>query len=300
MSNKVQELSKKGLLNAPDFVVNQLQFLVMMGSQSYGTNNEDSDIDLYGFTIPEKDVVFPHLAGEVEGFGRNKQRFEQYSEHHIFDKDAHGGKGQEYDITVYNITKYFMLLMENNPNIIDSLFVPQNCLLFCTPIGIIVRENRKKFLHKGSWHKFKGYAFSQKSRLFTKNPVGKRAEKRDENGLDRKFLYHIVRLLNEIEQILIEGDLDLMRSNRQLISVRDGEFLHTAEEIEEWFAKKESELETLYTNCTILPYGPDENFVKELLLDCLEQHFGSLSKAVVRQDKDARAIREIREILARL
>lgn len=51
--------------------------------------------------------------------------------------------------------------MENNPNIIDSLFTPISCIIHSTAVGNIVRENRKIFLHKGCWQRFKGYAYGQ-------------------------------------------------------------------------------------------------------------------------------------------
>jgi len=50
------------------------------------------------------------------------------------------------------------LAMKNNPNIIDSLFTPQFCVLHTTKVGNMVRDARRSFLHKGAWHRFKGYA----------------------------------------------------------------------------------------------------------------------------------------------
>jgi hypothetical protein len=50
--------------------------------------------------------------------------------------------------------------MDNNPNMIDSLFVPRRCILHTTQIGEHVREYRKEFLTKGSWYSFKGYSYS--------------------------------------------------------------------------------------------------------------------------------------------
>lgn len=55
--------------------------------------------------------------------------------------------------------------MENNPNMCDSLFVPQRCVLFASKIGQMVRDNRKLFLHKGSYHKFRGYAYASLNKL---------------------------------------------------------------------------------------------------------------------------------------
>ena len=72
-------------------------------------------------------------------------QFDQFQQHHIIDKTSMGGAGREYDITVYSIIKYFRLLMDNNPNIIVSLFVPRNCVLYSTQVGEVVREDRHIF-----------------------------------------------------------------------------------------------------------------------------------------------------------
>ena len=50
--------------------------------------------------------------------------------------------GEAYDLTIYGIVKFFNLAMENNPNVIDSLFTPVNCVLHSTRVGNLVRENR--------------------------------------------------------------------------------------------------------------------------------------------------------------
>ncbi len=161
MPSTVQQLEQKGLIRPPKFLSANIHFEAIMGSVAYGVSSDTSDMDIYGWCIPQKEDVFPHLRGEILGFGRQKQRFEQYQQHHIFDQDAMAGKGRDYDVTIYNIVKFFQLCMENNPNMIDSLFVPQECVLHITKIGNMVREKRQIFLHKGCFHKMKGYAYSQ-------------------------------------------------------------------------------------------------------------------------------------------
>ena len=59
--------------------------LVAMGSQAYGVAKENSDTDVYGFAIPHKDMMFPHLKGEIFGFGTQTQRFEVWQEHRVYD-----------------------------------------------------------------------------------------------------------------------------------------------------------------------------------------------------------------------
>ena len=273
----LDNLQKKGLIHPPKWLPNNTAMLVIMGSQAYGVSNDDSDQDIYGFCIPPKELVFPHLAGEIPGFGRQIQRFEVWQEHHI----QNFAKEVEHDFAVYGIVKYFQLCTENNPNMIDSLFVPQNCVIHSTQIGLMVRENRKMFLHKGAWHKFKGYAYAQMNKIGQKSNASnpKRQETIEKFGYDVKFAYHVVRLMNEVEQILVEGNLDLQRNREQLKSIRRGEW--TLDQLKEYFTNKEHALETAYANSS-LPHGPDEDRVKALLMSCLEQHYGSLSAAVSR------------------
>ena len=150
--------------------------------------------------------------------------------------------------------KYFQLCMECNPNMIDSLFTPHTCVLHSTRIGSLVRENRRVFLHKGAWHKFKGYAYSQVHKMNSKQPPeGKRRELVAAYGFDVKYAYHVVRLLDEVEQILTDGDIDLQRNREQLKAIRRGEW--TQEDIRNYFTRKERELETLYTGSK-LPARP--------------------------------------------
>jgi len=181
--------------------------------------------------------------------------------------------------------------MECNPNMIDSLFVPINCITHSTQIGNLVRENRKLFLHRGAYFKFKGYCYSQLHKMSNKNPIGIRKEIIDKV----KFGYHVVRLLQEIEQILIEGDLDLQRGNEVLKSIRRGE--KTAEWIIQFFADKERHLEEAYTKST-LPNVPDEDKIKELLLNCLEIHYGNLQSAIINEKSATKALRQIQDIIS--
>ncbi len=293
MSSTVRKLLDKGLISPPKFIADNVMYEVMMGSIAYGVSNDASDVDVYGFCIPPKDMVFPHLAGEILGFGQQIQRFEQYQQHHIKCADESKGYAREYDLTIYSIVKYFDLCMQNNPNMIDSLFVPDNCVLHITKIGNMVKDKRQIFLHKGSWHKFKGYAYSQMHKMKSQNRTGKRQEIVAEFGYDVKFAYHVVRLLNEVEQILTEENLDLQRNREQLKSIRRGEW--KLEDIENYFQEKEKLLETAYANSK-LPHTPDQDKIKKLLVDCLEEYYGSLSKCLVIPGRQEKALREIVDI----
>ena len=351
MASRFQQLHKKGLLvGAPRGLESNVQYEVITGSEAYGVSQNTSDIDIVGFAIPTKIGIFPHLGGYIEGFDKPGNTFKQFQLHHIQDKSARGGKGAEYDMTMYSIVKFFKLCMENNPNMVDTLFVPQNCVLHSTNVGNMVRDNRKMFLHKGSYQKFKGYAYSQLNKMQNKalkgvldmekaygipdevakecyalnfnNPlltidvqnitgkhltysrsveayarvlkqcgqISKRRDSIKEHGYDVKFAYHIVRLLGECEQILTTGDLNLQRDKEVLKSIRRGEW--SIEKVTNYFDLKEGLLEDLYKTST-LRYSPDTEAIKNLLLQCLEEHYGDLSTAVQKMGVSDKALQEI-------
>lgn len=291
----IDRLHKKGLIKPPSFVAGGTQYETIMGSQAYGVSGDSSDMDIYGWCIPPKDMVFPHLRGEIPGFGDQIQRFEQFQQHHVIEKDT----GKEYDLNIYNVVKYFSLCMQNNPNMIDSLFTPEMCVTKVTGIARHVRDNRKIFLHRGAWFRFKGYAYSQMHKLGLKSPQpgSKRALDVAKNGYDTKFAYHIVRLLNEVEQILVEGDLDLQRNNDQLKSIRAGEW--TAEQIEQYFIVKERALEVTYTESK-LQDRPNAAIIKKLLLEVLEEHYGSLEGCVSGLDHHLQILKQIQKLVEKI
>lgn len=177
---------------------------------------------------------------------------------------------------------------------IDSLFVPRDCIVHSSRIAEMVREKRHLFLHKGAWHRFKGYAHSQLHKMLNKKPEGKRLKTVEKFGYDLKFAYNLVRLLGEVEQILGEHDIDLRRNREHLKAIRRGDVSEA--DIRKWAADKEHALEKLYTTSS-LRHCPDQDAIKQLLLDCLEEHYGNLEGCIVTGDQPIIALREIAGIV---
>lgn len=293
----LDHLTEKKLIQPPKWLPTNVIYLTISGSFSYGCQDttQSSDQDVYGIVIPPKEIVFPHTAGFIFGFD-NYDGFQQFEQHHVFDQDAVGGKGREYDFTILNIVKYFNLAMKNNPNHLDPLFVSHDCILKTTTIGNYLRENRHKFLHRGCWATFKGYAYSMLHKMDTKNPElgSKRELLREKYGFDVKFAMHLVRLLLEVEQLLVEHDLDLRRHSEQLKSIRRGEW--TIEEIKDWANSKEKDLENIYANSK-LPSKPDKDELRQILRNCLEMHYGSLSNVVPQPGRSDLILRQIKSLI---
>ena len=292
----LQELGRMNLIHPPKFIYTNTCYLAIVGSESYGANLPGtSDQDIQGFCIPPKEDVFPHLRGEILGFGRQIQRFNDWQEHHIKDLS----RDREFDFAVYSIVRFFHLAMENNPNILDIISVPENCIKHITSIGQLVRDNRRMFFHAGCWHKFRGYASAQMSKIESganrNNP--KRAASIAQHGYPTKFLMHVCRLALECEQILLTGDLDLKRDSQFLLSIRRGEM--SLEDGKKWWASKCRDLETAYANCKAVPLAPDEEKIKSLLLECLSIHYGDLSTAIKQNVPVDKIVADLQTIIHR-
>lgn len=193
MSKLINRLVKEKIATPPKWLPDNVMYLCQMGSVAYGVATEYSDKDIYGFCVPPKEMLYKPLNQFIPGFDTNKE-FQQWQEHHLKSSD-----GNEYDFSVYNITKFFALVMQNNPNMIDSLFVSRDCILHSTAISEKVRENRRMFLHKGAYHKFKGYAFSTMHKLNTKYEYILKPVEDFEKKHDLNEKYSLGDIIEEIE-----------------------------------------------------------------------------------------------------
>jgi predicted nucleotidyltransferase len=287
----IDHLVDKKLIHPPSWLPRNLIFLALMGSRAYGTNRIDSDYDLWGIVIPRKSMIFPHTDGIIRGFGTQEEEFKRFqTKEKVVDKEC----GKEYDIEVNGIIQYFELARLGNPNFIEGLFAPQTNILVLTPIADMIRSSRHLFLSKLCWNTYKSYSFGMLKKLGNKEKTGKRKAYIDEYSFDIKYAGHLVRLLNEVEDILTIGDIDVQKNREQIKSIHRGEM--SEQDIHDYFARKERDLETVYTNSK-LPNEPDEAKLKTLLINCLEAHYGNLGNAIVQPDQTVSALRSIDNIL---
>lgn len=286
--NLIQELEQQKLITPPYWLPTNICLLARTGSFSYGCSIDNSDQDIYGVVCPTREILFPHEKGYILGFGTPPQKFEQYVDHNIIDGD------KEYDITVYNIVKFFELCRGGNPNLIDALFTPSDCILYITKSGNLIRENRKLFLSKALWPKFKGFIFNHYRNLQKPKTVGKRAGLVEAHGYDIKDFAHCARTLLNLKEILINGDFDPRKYKDMILEIRRGEWPY--EKAMEWIPAQESELEILKEKSS-LPEVADEDALKQLLLECLEIHYGKLHNVIFDATKPQKICREILNLL---
>ena len=110
------------------------------GSYAYGTNNENSDIDIRGITLNTPS----DLLGLTE--------FEQYED-------------RGTDTVIYGFNKIIRLLLDCNPNTCEILGLDEEQYLIQSKWGKELIDNRGLFLSKRAIKSFGGYADAQLRRL---------------------------------------------------------------------------------------------------------------------------------------
>jgi len=129
---------------------------VRVGSHLYGTNLESSDEDFVGIFIPTEDYILGFKRIEqVDISTKSKQQDGKNS------KDA-------IDYTAYTLHKFARLALDNNPNIIEIMFVDYKNVNFINKIGSEFLSYNMSFPSKNIKHRFLGYAFSQKHKMVIK------------------------------------------------------------------------------------------------------------------------------------
>lgn len=113
-------------------------FEATTGSHLYGTATPESDYDSRGVCIPPLEVsIDPFMKFDV--------------------KDSFDGE----DRSIYDLGKFFNLCADNNPNVLEMLFIPEKFVVYKTILWDKITKSRDLFLSKNIKHRFLGYAFSQ-------------------------------------------------------------------------------------------------------------------------------------------
>lgn len=129
------------LENQAKIVEDNLIFKFIHGSHAYGINTAASDIDYRGIFISPKKLTLSLSSG-----------IEQVEDKLI-------------DSVIYELKKFIILATECNPNIIEFLYIPDDCIIFTSPIFEKIKQHRHLFLSKKAKHTFSGYAYAQLQRI---------------------------------------------------------------------------------------------------------------------------------------
>ena len=97
--------------------------MIVIRGHIYGTNLPTSDVDYSG--------VFIQSMDDILGFG--------YKDQINDDKN---------DIVFYEIKRFLELITANNPNILELLNTPEDCIVYKDPIFDEILQHKKDFITK--------------------------------------------------------------------------------------------------------------------------------------------------------
>jgi len=112
-------------------------FECLSGSHSYGLNTPASDEDYKGI------FIFPASA-----YLSLEAPVSQVSD-------------EKNDVVYYSLLRFFELALNANPNIIELLFMPEDCIRKTTPFYTELQDSRSLFITKQAYESHVGYAHAQ-------------------------------------------------------------------------------------------------------------------------------------------
>lgn len=112
-------------------------FECISGSRMYSTHTKESDLDIRGvFILPNEEYLT--LTDPIQQVSDDTN-----------------------DITFYSLKRLFELLKSENPNMLELLYAPKDCIITCNPIMQKVIDNRHLFVSLKSYYTHTAYAFAQ-------------------------------------------------------------------------------------------------------------------------------------------
>lgn len=133
------------MMNAKDVKVNLdfgdgsiLLYQFIHGSHAHGCATETSDIDTMS--------VYVNPLNKIIGFQTNNT---------LYTSD------EKNDNVGYELARYLELLTKSNPTMLESLFIPEDCIIYKHPIMDDILQYRDKFLSKDALKSFSEYALAQ-------------------------------------------------------------------------------------------------------------------------------------------
>jgi predicted nucleotidyltransferase len=178
---------------------------IKFGSYLYGTNTENSDLDLKGIYLPSgRDIVLEQSKRNISTT-RPKAEFERNN------KD-------DVDIEIFSLKEFLRLLIEGQTVALDMLFAPEEFKLFKGAdyhLFETIYANKDRLLSKGILS-FIGYARKQASKYGIK-------------GSRVRAVKNTIEFLNGCDSTLLLKDQEIKRELDAFIHFENDEFIKYVE-----------------------------------------------------------------------
>lgn len=206
----------------------------IVGSQAFGLNDDDSDIDRRGIFLPPAELHWS-LYGVPE---------------QITPTDS-----KDTAETYWELQKFIVLALKANPNILECLHT--SLVEHATPLAQELLAHRHVFLSKIIYQTYNGYVMGQYKKL--------EQDLRARGEIKWKHAMHLMRLLLSGIIALREGELRLRLDEHRpaLLVIKHGEQPWT--EVNAWRLRLHKDFEEAFA-ATKLPDRPDYNWANEFLL----------------------------------
>ena len=271
-------------MNLEKIAEDNLIFKTLVGAQMYGLVTPNSDRDEEGVFVPPKDFVIGNHKVEQVEFRTNPT------------SSGVRNTKDDVDLTIFALPKFLKLLGDGNPNKIELLYAPENCVLQTSKWWQLILDNKDAFVSQKVYHSFGGYAHSQKKKIISKkktyelyksyrdegfshavangrlpDPIGGRLEYYEKFGYDVKFASHLIRLYYEGLELLKEGELKLpLYKNNEILDIKNGEV--SMEEVLALADKLKDRMDNL-KDMTSLPNKPDWDRINDLQIEIIEGYW---------------------------
>ncbi len=228
-------------------MTNNLIYELIFGSHLYGTSDEQSDLDIRGVYLPP---FREHLS---------------FKEH----KDIRYEDDNHVEYVYHPFQKFVRLAMNNNPSILEWLFVPEEYIKIKTEAINELLKHRILFLSKEIFFRFRGYAESEFNKI-TKltGAVGEKRKRQIlEHGYCPKNAMNCIRLLYEGIEYLTTYNLILpLEKAPELLDIKHAKWGY--QRIANKFQELYDEIEIAYTKSR-LPKKVSQKVIDALQIDII-------------------------------